>query len=229
MDKDSSPKMPVWASKMTEFEGDAFDLADALIRTMSAFAWAREDPEPNVRLIRHYTQLGALDRPERRGKQAFYGFRQFAQYVALRWLVNDGWPLQKAALETSTLETERLVAMTPTDGAAANGGALSLVRKLRTESGVDREPPDGADSVASRQLSISARRSMGERAARSLGAHGDAPSPRGAVRIDLAPWCTVVIDRSELESMSIDGVDAIAAALRSALLDARLGAGRKKP
>ena len=62
--------------------------AEALAR--HALEWMRikriGDPsfEPNERLVRDYVARGILSKPERKGKEAIFGFEQLAQFLACR-------------------------------------------------------------------------------------------------------------------------------------------------
>ena len=73
--------------------------AEALARL--ALEWMRikriGDPsfEPNERLVRDYVARGILSKPERKGKEAVFGFEQLAQFLACRAVIDDGWPLSK--------------------------------------------------------------------------------------------------------------------------------------
>ncbi len=48
--------------------------------------------EVNVRLIRHYANLGLLDENAREGREARYGFRHLLQLLLVRRLLTEGYP-----------------------------------------------------------------------------------------------------------------------------------------
>lgn len=68
-------------------------------------------PEVNPRLVRHYTSLGLVDRPERDGKEARYRFRHLLQMLVLRRLLKDGVTAQAIAGLTRVRSDEELAAM----------------------------------------------------------------------------------------------------------------------
>ena len=78
-------------------EKDWQGAAEALAR--HALEWMRikriGDPsfEPNERLVRDYVARGILSKPERKGKEAIFGFEQLAQFLACRAVIEDGLSL----------------------------------------------------------------------------------------------------------------------------------------
>lgn len=226
-----------WSELLTDFEGGVAELAEALSAVMGGFAWASEDAEPTVRLIRYYTQEGALDRPERRGKEAVYGFRQIAQFVALRWLLKDGWPLAKASVETASRSTAELLALPPEGASAVQqpsaGRAAALVESFKSEmrpagpvAAMSAAPPSTRDL----QIARSAREARVKRALSAAGADL-APEIHDAVRLVLAPWCAVVVDAERLELVTDEQARALGDAVAQLLIEARTaratGKGRR--
>ena len=59
---------------------------------------------PDARAIRYYTTLGLLDRPEMRGRTAFYGVRHLRQIVAIKKLQSRGWPLARVQHELAGID-----------------------------------------------------------------------------------------------------------------------------
>lgn len=104
----------------TEFATMASELLDRLhIETDNA---GSEPFKMRDRLIRYYTSEGALDRPGRGGDQfrfALYGYKHLVQLLVTRQLVNDGWPLAKAADFIKSHDLPQLEAMLPDDNGAA--------------------------------------------------------------------------------------------------------------
>lgn len=62
----------------------------------------------NVRLLRHYVSVGAVDKPGRRGRVSVYRGRQLMQYCVARNLVLHGFPLREVADYTNRLTTTGL-------------------------------------------------------------------------------------------------------------------------
>ena len=130
-----------WKERLLSWEGTVSEMVSALSEVSKSESWS--GAQPNVRLIRHYTQLGVLDRPERRGKEAYYGYRQIVQYLAARWLLKDGWMLIKIAEVTTTRSTPELLALLP---GTPNNAAQELIQRFRTA-----RPPD---PIAARQTQV---------------------------------------------------------------------------
>jgi DNA-binding transcriptional MerR regulator len=83
--------------------------AAALDGATSPAASGRVTPLPDRRMLRYYTTLGLLDRPELRGRVAYYGRRHLLQVVAIKRLQAGGATLAQvqealAGAPTSTLE-----------------------------------------------------------------------------------------------------------------------------
>jgi CheY-like chemotaxis protein len=73
--------------------------ATELARTASALLrpLGRDEERLNERLVRYYVQSGILTRPQREGREAWFGYRQLLELAAARGLVQAGWPLAKIA------------------------------------------------------------------------------------------------------------------------------------
>lgn len=232
-DRDENDSALPWATRFARFDGGVDALAAALADIRSDLGWMSDDPEPNTRLIRYYVTEGALDKPERRGKEAFYGFRQLAQYVAVRSLLKDGWPLAKAAAETISRPTEELVALTETlQGARSEAPptAEALVEKFQSDltsfKRADAKPI--AKEISSRQLALSARLGSPSRDLSILSAEGQPVAPKEVLRIDLADWCSVSVDRDRAEELTEEQARLVADALYRALMDVRVSRTRAK-
>jgi hypothetical protein len=83
--------------------------AAALDGETAPMASGRVTPLPDRRMLRYYTTLGLLDRPEVRGRVAYYGRRHLLQVVAIKRLQAGGATLAEvqeelAGATTSTLE-----------------------------------------------------------------------------------------------------------------------------
>jgi hypothetical protein len=116
--------------------------AEALAR--HALEWMRikriGDPsfEPNERLVRDYVARGILSKPERKGKEAIFGFEQLAQFLACRAVIDDGWPLSKISEDFRVSSMTEILSLIP--GEAVQNDALSLVENFKADALFDREP-----------------------------------------------------------------------------------------
>lgn len=75
------------------------------------------------RLVRYYTQVGALDEPGRSSEDARaarYDWRHLVQLLVIRRLLNDDWPLRKVAAYVRATPPNRLEGLLPdTNGETA--------------------------------------------------------------------------------------------------------------
>jgi len=81
--------------EISTWTGPASALADECNRLMPACGLESEAGSANERLVRHYVQIGVLTPPEREGRDALFGARQIAEFLAARRLLSEGWPLAK--------------------------------------------------------------------------------------------------------------------------------------
>lgn len=122
-------------------EKDWQGTAEALAR--HALEWMRikriGDPsfEPNERLVRDYVARGILSKPERKGKEAIFGFEQLAQFLACRAVIDDGWPLSKISEDFGVSSLTDILSLIP--GEAVQEEALSLVENFKADALLDHE------------------------------------------------------------------------------------------
>ena len=99
------------------------------------------DPKfiPNERLIRDYVSRGILTKPERRRKEAIFGFRQLTEILACRTMVEDGWPLSKISEDFSVSSLEDILKLIP--GEETDNDAVTVVESLKKFSFSASHPP----------------------------------------------------------------------------------------
>ncbi len=106
----------------------------------------------NARLVRHYTGAGLLDRPDREGKEARYGFRHLLQMLVLRRLLREGLTAQAIRGVTRSRSDQELEAFlaggTRLTVEPANP-ALAFLEQIRerTLQRMEGEPVLGAATV----------------------------------------------------------------------------------
>ncbi len=166
----------------------------------------------------HYTQLGVLDRPERRGKEAYYSFRQLVQYLAARWLLQDGWMLAKIAEVTATRSTLELAALLPDP---PQNPAQALIQRFKETSTASSE------AITSRQTALLQQRTRLQQVLPDLGNPGGVVQRRDRVQLSLTDWCQVLIDADRLPTLSPEESTRLGEALAAALNDASRAALRK--
>ena len=92
--------------------------------------------QPNERLIRDYVAKGILTKPERKGKEAFFGYVQLAQFLACRGMIEDGWPLSIAE-DFSVASHEDIMKLIP--GESFENDAMGVVEDIKYNM-LDYEP-----------------------------------------------------------------------------------------
>ncbi len=244
-----------WKQRLAHWEGTAEELgltAQEIAREIDLDAAGPETTPFNERLIRSYVQANAIDRPERRGREAYFGFRQLVQCLAVRVLLNDGWPLVKIAEYIQLTPFESLLELLPKPGSAT--AVQSLVKRFQRERGIESSqvlesrasyaphpgsaelqgpvppsPPSSpsrpaSSSLADHSADLLRRRQQQQGIAASI-ARASATATRESdlcVRIELAPGCQVYVDRELLRQLSSEQADQLGQALSHALIDRRL-------
>jgi len=90
------------------FHGSASDLAALAIVCGKDFGLPVDPDKTNERLVRYYVSEGVMDRPDRVGRDADYGFRHLLQLLTARRLMQAGMSLSVIAAHNSAATTRSL-------------------------------------------------------------------------------------------------------------------------
>lgn len=218
--------MLTWRHHYERWQGGAATLAEVAERLLPRFGLP-EEPRPNERLVRDYVQRGIVARPERDGKEARFGFRQLVDFLVARALLQDGWPLAKIAELTATAPLDELLRLLPQERPpTAAEEALDRLSRQRAREG----PVAGFAAMAPPPDRLARESMLWRRDMRQASPFPPSGLPRrDAVRIELAPWCLVVLDRDALDQIDTDIAEALGRQLTAALLAERLERRRKSP
>ena len=93
------------------FSGNAVDMASVAMQCAQYLQMPADLDKINERLVRYYVAEGLVDRPKRIGRDAEYGYLHLLQFLAGRFLVDAGFPMQKVAPYLSSLESAQLEAL----------------------------------------------------------------------------------------------------------------------
>ena len=93
------------------FSGNAVDMASVATQCAQYLQMPGDLDKINERLVRYYVAEGLVDRPKRIGRDAEYGYLHLLQFLAGRFLVDAGFPMQKVAPYLSSLESAQLEAL----------------------------------------------------------------------------------------------------------------------
>jgi hypothetical protein len=92
----------------TDFSGSAADLATLAIACSKDFGLPVDPDKTNERLVRYYVSEGVIDRPDRVGRDAAYGYRHLLQLLTARRMLQAGGALSVIGPHNSTATTKAL-------------------------------------------------------------------------------------------------------------------------
>jgi hypothetical protein len=95
-------------NKYHGFSGNAVEMASVATQCAQFLQMPGDLEKINERLVRYYVAEGLVDRPKRIGRDAEYGYLHLLQFLAGRFLVEAGFPMQKVAPYLSSLESAQL-------------------------------------------------------------------------------------------------------------------------
>lgn len=214
--------MNTWKTRYGQWEGtvsDLADLAETLERTMFPNP-VDGSSAPNVRLIRHYVTEGVLSRAERRGKEAYFRYRQLLELLGARMLIREGWPLAKVAEVVRSASEDKLTNLLPP---LALTSAERLVASFRGRGSAPRLPSAPPSMEAAAVSTASLQRDL-----IALGNIGGALGISRHVQIEIAPWCRVLVEANALRLLDDDAMDRLARTFRKSLGKAKLMKGEDR-
>jgi hypothetical protein len=95
-------------SHYTDFSGSATDLATLAVACGKDFGLPVDPDKTNERLVRYYASEGVIDRPDRVGRDAAYGYRHLLQLLTARRMLQAGTALSVIGPHNSTATTKAL-------------------------------------------------------------------------------------------------------------------------
>ena len=203
--------------------------ASSLMKNRPGFG--ASDFTPNERLIRDYVSRDILTRPDRKGKEAIFGFEQLVQFLACRKMLVDGWPLSKISKDFQHAEFEEILSLITDD--FANNDALDLIESFKTAA------PDQSGRAQARQRNLKnsasstygfAPKDEGDKsktfrerqrkstALRKIGSDFSNVVKWDFTVIQLATWVSLLIDRDYASKVTMDEAEAIGQAVTAGLL-----------
>lgn len=191
-----------WENKYKAWAGTAAELAVAARDVITIVGMKDPEVEPSERLIRHYAQIGVLDRAEHKGREAHFGFRQLAQYLVARNLAMDGWPLAKIAEFTSKSKLPGLLDLIPKS--FQQNRSQTTEELTRTRGCINEQ-------LIKQNLLSKTRRQIFDDLSW--------PQKNQIIEIDLTPWCKVYIDPKSSQNLHPNEAELIGKALVRVLLE----------
>jgi hypothetical protein len=208
--------------KYRDWEGTAAELADVAAAIEAEIGLPEGDTRPNERLVRHYVHIGIIGRAERRGKEAYFGFRQIVELLAARVLLNDGWPLAKIAEFVRVTDLDGLLGLLPKGEPPTPAQELVSRFQLRTQS--EQRPASEPASLAVNPL----RQSVDLlRRRQEVFTDGVQPEIGTWLRIELTPWCHVYIEHEVAHRTPPELMERLGRALTQTLIESIRRGDRK--
>lgn len=188
--------------------------------------------EPNERLVRDYVARGILSRPERKGKEALFGFEQLVQFLACRAMIEDGWPLSQVADEFQLSNLENIIGWIP--GESSENEALGLVKKFRLNSEREIqndvripmgsknnfvEPEKRSRDFSNRRRESFRNKSQISMLLQKIGSELTAPLMEEHTAFQLASWMVLFIEREKANKITREDAENIGLAVTATLLE----------
>lgn len=103
--------MGFFINEHQHFSGNATDLANLASQCAHYLQLPGDLDKINERIVRYYVTEGLVERPERIGRDAQYGYIHLLQFLAGRFLVESGFPMQKVGPYLMTQSVDQLEAL----------------------------------------------------------------------------------------------------------------------
>jgi hypothetical protein len=210
--------MGYWFKDWKSWQGTAEELVATIAEVVGETPVPANEFAPNVRLLRHYQSIDAVDRPERRGKEAIYGYRHLLQTMVVRSLVLDSWPLAKIAKMTQGASDEELIQLLPDYG---EGGKKHSNRAQRLVEGFAKDAMLASPAVHSADRALASRKRRSKKSGDKLVSRSSELSSmtrrRVTLDLEIAEWCRVTLDRGVLTRLKKEEIDDVAAKFREAI------------
>jgi hypothetical protein len=161
--------MGFFINEHQHFSGNASVLASLASQCAHYLQLPGDLDKINERIVRYYVAEGLVDRPERIGRDAQYDYKHLLQFLAGRFLVESGFPMQKVAPYLMTQSISQLEALVMNrnkpnmaellvasfqrgGGSGREGRSLSQGTVKRDFRKMDRSDEDRSGSLQSRSL-----------------------------------------------------------------------------
>lgn len=188
---------------------------------------AQQTP-PNLRVLRDYQQRQIVSAPERKGREAVYGFQHLIQFLAARVLVADNWPLRKIAETLPHMGDSRLASLLEAqsfrsgtdletgddDDDNPKGLVAGMMTHIPTDFDLARDQhyaePDRFADLFGKDADRVLQKRSDYREFRAIMAPGvEPPKPTGRISFEILPWIDLIVDAEEVESLTFDEADMI--------------------
>jgi DNA-binding transcriptional MerR regulator len=142
--------MGFFINEYQNFLGNATDLANLASQCTRYMNLPGDLDKINERIVRYYVAEGLVERPERIGRDAQYGYKHLLQFLAGRFLVESGFPMQKVGPYLETQDVPQLETLVINRN-KPNMAEL-LVASFQRGGGVDREGRSRTERIFTRDV-----------------------------------------------------------------------------
>ena len=99
----------------------------------------KSDTQVSVRLVRDYVARGILSRPHPKGKEVLFSYEHLVQFLACRYLLEEGYALKRIADDLQTSSLDVILSWIPGED---NDRAMGLIRKFKaSEPSIEMSAP----------------------------------------------------------------------------------------
>lgn len=147
--------MGFFINEHQNFSGNATDLANLASQCTRYMNLPGDLDKINERIVRYYVAEGLVGRPERIGRDAQYGYKHLLQFLAGRFLVESGFPMQKVGPYLMTQDVPQLETLVMNRN-KPNMAEL-LVASFQRGGGGEREGRSPAERIFTRDVDFRKR------------------------------------------------------------------------
>ena len=142
--------MGFFINEHQNFSGNATDLANLASQCTRYMNLPGDLDKINERIVRYYVAEGLVERPERIGRDAQYGYKHLLQFLAGRFFVERGYPMQMVApyLKSESLDKLEILLITKN----MPNKAEFLVASFKRGGGGEREGRSRTERILTRDV-----------------------------------------------------------------------------
>jgi DNA-binding transcriptional MerR regulator len=144
----------------SRFSGNATELSAAALDCAGQMVWPVDPEKTNERLVRYYVAEGVMDKPDRQGREAAYGYRHLLQLLNARRMADRGLSLSvigeynRDAVTTELEENLRKPVPTEAELLVHTFKNTSKVTKGPLQRSMPRQPPMAIPDVLAEVKSL---------------------------------------------------------------------------
>ena len=191
---------------------------------LNTFVIGKKEFIPNERLIRGYVSEGILPKPERKGKESFYGYKHLIYFLVCRDLFSENWPLAKINeyFKDAVFEELEFNFLKKYNQVAIND-SLEVIGELKksSENKITKQKRQKSNNNFTKSLMLRSYQNS-QQSIKEFGSDLNNVFKDEFTTFTLASWLSVAIKTKKLSEIDSDLAYRISNAIKSALLDTNL-------